>query len=969
MMQSADIRRSFLEFFAAKGHKIVPSASLIPDPSLGLLFTNAGMNHFIPCFQGKGSPHPRVANTQRCLRAGGKHNDLEDVGFDGYHHTFFEMLGNWSFGDYFKKKAIRWAWELLVQHWHFPKERLYATVYSPGKDEPASFDQGAHAIWSSLFEAEGLAVAEHVLCFGEKENFWTMGEMGPCGPCSEIHIDLTPSGNTKGALVNRGDPRCIEIWNLVFMQFSRSKGAPLSELPQKCIDTGMGLERVAGILATTENFTRFDRVPDNYASDLFEDIFQKISEFSGLRHGGRFSQNCQKVLGEEESRDFAFRVIADHLRALCFGIADGIFPSNEGRGYVLRRILRRAVLFGKKLNLKEGFLVSLVPTVVNKMGSVFPELVKNQKDITSIIASEEEHFERALDRGMALFEDYCQQAHDGIFSGEEAFKLYDTYGFPLDLTVLLAKMKGLEVDVAKFEEKMEEQRARARKETQLSSLIDCDSWTEDSVEGYTKKTAFCGYKRDLIEISEDQTVFSKEAKSVSLSGEKKEVKSIITDKTPFYPEGGGQIGDIGTLSFPDVDEKWENLKGKTWKIVKTRHEIGYERKGIIAHFFSEEDPIICENEEQRKLLLGAKVKLSVDLPRRLAIERHHTATHLLQAALRNILGNHVQQNGSLVTDQKLRFDFIHFEAISPETIKTIEEQIQQWILSNREVRCSETDFDKKPEDCIAFFRDKYADRVRVVEIPGISKELCGGCHVRALGEIGLFKILSESAISSGVRRIEAVAGNVAARLLRQQSGIVKEVQQELSVEKEENIIEKINLLKEEYHKLKTEYDSYRQQLEPNCRLEALRFFQYKESLYGSLICKYIDYREPKKLHELTRILAYERGHKDVIVLLLYPASHISPYLMNLTLRLSSEWLERGFQAKECLEKVLSALKESREMENYKTWCVAKGHDYAHGGSIPFEGSPIWKIERFCKEQLKSIFNLEKIPFSTNPFSI
>ncbi|MDR2377548.1 MAG: alanine--tRNA ligase [Puniceicoccales bacterium] len=996
-MESAEIRRSFLEFFAAKEHKILPSASLwpaVPD----LLFTNAGMNPFVPYFLGQQpNPHPRVADTQKCIRAGGKHNDLEDVGFDGYHHTFFEMLGNWSFGDYFKAEAIHWAWELLVKHWHFPKERLYATVYRPKAGEPADFDAESHKIWTQLFRQEGLDADAHVLGFGAKENFWSMGETGPCGPCSEIHIDLTPEGSTKGQLVNRGDPRCIEIWNLVFMQFHRPKDGVLGTLPQKCVDTGMGLERVAGIFASTENFTRFDRMPSNYDGDLFRDIFQELSGLSGWAYGGHFAPSRQTQLSREEFHDFAFRVMADHLRALCFAIADGIFPSNEGRGYVLRRILRRAVFFGQKLRLPEKFLVPLIPGLIEKMGTVFPELRERQGTITNFIGAEEARFEETLERGLALFEDCCRRAGGGILSGEEAFKLYDTYGFPLDLTRLLAEGKGLKVDTAGFEERMEEQRARSPSITQ-------GTWSVSSHAAAKGGTEFCGYEHDQKAFSED----GEKAKIIELSSEDGKVESITTDRTPFYTEMGGQIGDVGIFSLLSVNEKWEKLKGRTWKIARTHRT----QNGQIEHYLSEEDPIICETEEQLAWLKGAEVRLEVDLPRRLAIERHHTATHLLQAALRKILGEHVQQAGSLVGDQKLRFDFAHFAAIPPETLEAIEETVQSWIFSNQKVHSYETDFDRIPEGCIAFFRESYGEKVRVVDIAGLSTELCGGCHVRALGEIGLFKILGESAISSGVRRIEAIAGTLAWQWARSRDKILEKLRRSLSVDRDEAILKRLEQLHEEKRLLEMEYAAHR--LSSTVQMLHSRKKSYPQ---GELVCAAVPIfasaaafagqdkerslslpclgarpqgrvggeggpgpKGPKgggakripmgqNVREYTTALLKTSSSglpplQNGLIFLLYPVSEQPNASWNLSLHLDPAWVQKGFEAKPCLEKIekslVAHLRDRKALGgDFKEWCTAKGKDFASGGTLPIPEEWMEEVEEYCQRQIIELFGLKE----------
>ncbi|MEM8549277.1 MAG: alanine--tRNA ligase, partial [Verrucomicrobiota bacterium] len=527
-MTSAELRQSFLDFFAEKGHTVVPSAPLLPS-SPNLLFTNAGMNQFVPYFLGEQqAPYPRAADTQKCIRAGGKHNDLEDVGFDTYHHTFFEMLGNWSFGDYFKAEAIAWGWELLTQVWKFPKERLYVTVYRPDEGDPAEFDQEAYDIWKGILEKDGLDPTIHIRTGGKADNFWMMGETGPCGPCSEIHIDLTEKGDTQGELVNADSPYCIEIWNLVFMQFNAEPDGSFKTLAAQHVDTGMGFERVAGILATTKQFTDFSQGPSNYNSDLFTDLFAHISHMSGQSYGATMPANRDDLTGEEMT-DVIFRVLADHIRTLSFSIADGILPGNEGRHYVLRRILRRAVMFGKRINLPKGFFVNLVGPLVEKMGPFFPELVKQHEVIYKVIKQEETAFERTLDRGLQLFDKFTLDGSPGI-TGEQAFILYDTYGFPLDLTQLIARERGIVVDSAGFEAEMEKQRERAR----AAQKKDVISVFEEGEKIHS--TQFIGYDCHEITAVETELIGTFE-------GEKESY--LVFAQSPFYAEMGGQVGDTG----------------------------------------------------------------------------------------------------------------------------------------------------------------------------------------------------------------------------------------------------------------------------------------------------------------------------------------------------------------------------------------------------------------------------------------
>ena len=536
-MTSAEIRQSFLDFFREKKHTIVPSSSLLPDAP-NLLFTNAGMNQFVPIFLAQQKPPwkpPRVVDTQKCIRAGGKHNDLEDVGLDTYHHTFFEMLGNWSFGDYFKKEAIEWAWELLVERWKFPPQRLYATVYQPGPGEPSEFDQEAYDHWARLFREADLDPKVHVLSSGKADNFWMMGDTGPCGPCSEVHMDLTPDGDTRGALVNKGDPRCIEIWNLVFIQFNANPDGTFTPLPQRHVDTGMGFERAVAIIQGTRNLTDFSGTISNYETDVFHPIFDELEKLSSKKYARTLPAHGSGGEGEQEKIDVAFRVIADHIRALSFAIADGIIPSNEGRGYVLRRILRRAVRYGRTLGFHEPFFFKLVDVVAKTMGDVFPEVHSKQKAIKETIRREEESFSKTLDEGIRMFDSAMQfdveMAKGGQprkVSGEFAFKLYDTYGFPLDLTELMARERGLTVNVAGFEKLMEEQRARARAAQKKQAI-------EIGAE-YDSVTEFVGY--DLLEV---------DAQLLGTIADVRGRQFAILDKSPFYAEMGGQVGDRGEI--------------------------------------------------------------------------------------------------------------------------------------------------------------------------------------------------------------------------------------------------------------------------------------------------------------------------------------------------------------------------------------------------------------------------------------
>ncbi|WP_221028802.1 alanine--tRNA ligase [Actomonas aquatica] len=753
-MTSAEIRQSFLDFFASKQHTIVPSASLMPD-SPGLLFTNAGMNQFVPIFLGEQAPNvsswagalpaadTRAADTQKCIRAGGKHNDLEDVGYDTYHHTLFEMLGNWSFGDYFKKESITWGWELLTKVWGIPAKRLFATVYSPGEGDPSEFDQEAYNIWKGIFEAEGLDPAVHIVNGNKKDNFWMMGDTGPCGPCSEVHFNLLPSDDEAPgrALVNNDSPRCIEIWNHVFIQFNANADGTFAPLAAKHVDTGMGFERVAGIHACTKGFTDFSAEPTNYAADMFATLFAKVAELSGKTYAATVPTK-REGLSEQENTDIAFRVLADHARCVSCAIADNILPGNEGRNYVIRRILRRGILYGKKLGLDTGFFEKLVQPVVEALGPVFPELVEKQEIIRRVIRSEEESFGKTLDRGLAIFNDATADGKN--VDGATAFQLYDTYGFPLDMTQLLATERGLTVDGDGYHTCMEQQRERARA-AQKKEVIVAATEGEEQVEHTA--TEFTGYDRaNLIDfaatvvdvISSDQGTY------------------LVFDRSPFYAEMGGQAGDAGTVTTGDT----------TIQIVDTVKD----KSGRFLHKVKGETTVES----------GASAILNVDMTRRRAISRHHSAAHLIHWALRKVLGTHVHQAGTSKTPERMRFDFAHFEAMTPEQIATVERLVNEQVIDNAPVETYEADFDKKPEGTLAFFGEKYGRIVRVVDIGGYSRELCGGTHVLTTGEIGLIKIVSEGAIAAGTRRIEAVAGSAAYDFVADHEAALQTVSSKLS---------------------------------------------------------------------------------------------------------------------------------------------------------------------------------------------
>lgn len=700
MKTSGEIRSDFINFFKDKKHTIVPSSPVVPRDDPTLLFTNAGMNQFKDVFLNLGTrPYTRAVNSQKCIRVSGKHNDLEEVGRDTYHHTFFEMLGNWSFGDYYKEEAICWAWQLLTEIWLLPKEKLWATVY---KD-----DDEAAELWEKITDVD----PDKILRFGAKDNFWEMGETGPCGPCSEIHIDLGEAYCDKRDLsghqcrVNGECGRYIELWNLVFIQYNRDAAGSLHPLPARHVDTGMGFERIVAVL---------QGVHSNYDTDLFTPILKKIAEFSNIDYSAANAK--QRV---------AFQVIADHIRMLTFSISDGALPSNEGRGYVLRRILRRAARFGRKIQLHKPFIYKLVPTVVQLMGDAFPELRKMENHVGEVVKSEEENFNRTLDRGIELFEDLVrrlQKEEKKTIPGEEAFRLYDTFGFPLDLTRVMAEEKNMSIDEEGFNRRMETQRERARSSGKfVPQLNQPEDWT--ILEDCPENSHFVGYEKWELE--------TEICKFVRKNGK----YHFILRETPFYAESGGQIADRGSLV----------VDGTNLKVVDVQ-----KQAGEIVH--------ICEGPVDLEIT-HSKTVARVDPAFRLPTMYNHTATHLLHAALRKVLGGHVQQAGSLVEPGRLRFDFTHFKKIAPADLNRIEEIVNEQIRRDSPVETTYTSFDKAREKgAMALFDEKYGDEVRVVTINDFSMELCGGTHVRRTGEIGSFLITQESGIASGVRRIEAITG-------------------------------------------------------------------------------------------------------------------------------------------------------------------------------------------------------------------
>lgn len=717
-MTSQEIRKQYLQFFEERDHKFVRSAGVVPFDDPTLLFTNAGMNQFKGIFlETETRDYKRAVNSQKCIRVSGKHNDLEEVGRDTYHHTFFEMLGNWSFGDYYKEEAIKWAWELFTEVWKIPKDKLYATVY---KTDDEAFD-----LWANVTDIP----KNHILRFGDKDNFWEMGETGPCGPCSELHVDIGGDEDIHGSHpelgVNTDNPRFMELWNLVFIQNFRDADGSLTDLPNKHVDTGAGLERIVAYLQGKDS---------NYDTDLFTPILDKISEISDKPY-------------DAGDAGVNHRVIADHVRMLTFSISDGALPSNDGRGYVLRRILRRAARFGRNLGMNDAFIYQLVPTVVEVMGDAYPELKERVPFIQKVIKSEEDSFSKTLDRGLQIFSgivDETTSSKSKTISGEHVFKLYDTYGFPADLTNLMAEEMGLEADLEGFEKYMAEQRAKARESKQFKQDQESDGeWTilQDD-----KHSEFFGYTHVHMDTS------------MARFKQSEENYQIVLRKTPFYAESGGQVGDTGKIFNAGMELRVTDTK-------RSGDTIVHEAKLVSGSF--NEEPVIAE----------------IDVERRNRIIRNHSATHLLNAALRNVLGDHVKQAGSLVNEDHLRFDFNHFEKMTQEEITKVEEAVNAQIRNNESSNIRLQDFDAaKAEGALAFFGEKYGDEVRTVKFGEFSHELCGGVHVSSTGDIGFFRIESESAIAAGVRRIEAVTGITAETYTRRERKVITDLRHLLNVD-------------------------------------------------------------------------------------------------------------------------------------------------------------------------------------------
>ncbi|MDZ4708633.1 MAG: alanine--tRNA ligase [Saprospiraceae bacterium] len=751
-MTSSEIRRHFLEFFKSKLHYIERAAPIVLKNDPTLLFTNAGMNQFKDLFLGnKPIIHPRIADTQKCLRVSGKHNDLEEVGLDSYHHTMFEMLGNWSFGDYFKQEAIDWAWELLTGVYQIDPERLYASVFTGDVNENLARDDEAAGFWKKYLPEE------RIILGSKRDNFWEMGDTGPCGPCSEIHVDIRSEDERKKIpgkdLVNNGHPQVIEIWNLVFIQFNRKADGKLEELPSKHVDTGMGFERLCMVLQGKSS---------SYDTDVFSGMIAFIEKNCGITYNSSYEHAAKS--------DIAMRVLADHIRAVAFTIADGELPSNTGAGYVIRRILRRAVRYYYSfLHIRQPFFYTLIPKLAKYFEDVFPELIKQQDFISKVIEEEEKAFLRTLEGGLKRLD--ALTAEKGELRGRDAFELYDTFGFPIDLTRLICAERDMKVDDTGFQLALDQQRARSR----AASVTETGDWIMQSAQ---QETLFVGYEHaetEAVRIIKYRTVKSKDKLEYQL----------VLDKTPFYAEGGGQLGDTGILQT--VHE--------TIRVLNTKKE-----NDLPLHFVDRlpADPM-------------AVFHASIDLPRRKSIENNHSATHLLHAALRKVLGGHVHQKGSLVTDQYLRFDFSHFQKLNENELIDIEHLVNQKIRENihldeaRNISIR----DAQASGAMMLFGEKYGDQVRMITFdPAYSRELCGGCHVLATGKIGFFKIISESAVAAGVRRIEAITADSVERYFKDQESMLHQIKETLKNPKD--LIVSLNALVEENKTLKHQLTGFQE---------------------------------------------------------------------------------------------------------------------------------------------------------------
>ncbi|HNU58574.1 MAG TPA: alanine--tRNA ligase [Aquaticitalea sp.] len=822
-MKSQDIRKAFLNFFESKEHLIVPSAPIVLKDDPTLMFNNSGMAQFKEFFLGNGTPKSkRIADTQKCLRVSGKHNDLEDVGFDTYHHTMFEMLGNWSFGDYFKKEAIAWAWEFLTEVLKLDKDRLYVSVFEGNSAENVPFDQEAFDIWKQYVSED------RIILGNKKDNFWEMGDQGPCGPCSEIHIDLRPDEErTKisgRSLVNADHPQVVEIWNNVFMEFNRKADGSLEKLPAQHVDTGMGFERLCMAM---------QGVTSNYDTDVFTPLIDKVQQITGLKYT---TNDQQPTTENQEKTNIAIRVIVDHVRAVAFAIADGQLPSNTGAGYVIRRILRRAIRYGFTfLNKKEPFIYKLVEVLANQMGEFFPEIKSQQHLVTQVIKEEETSFLRTLEQGLLLLDKIVAETQNKEVKGEKVFELYDTFGFPKDLTALILKEKGYTFDEAEFEAELKKQKDRSRSASEVAT----GDW-HILIDGNVEQ--FVGYDQteNKVKITRYRKIDSKKDGILY---------QIVLDATPFYPEGGGQVGDKGCL-IPTFS------KGEgAVEVLDTKKE-----NNLIIHFVKQ----LPEN-------LESSFTAKVDTGLRTSTSKNHSATHLMHQALRTVLGTHVEQKGSLVHPDYLRFDFSHFSKVTDEELRQveafvnskIEEQLQLGEYRNIPIK------EALAKGAMALFGEKYGDNVRMIEF-GESRELCGGIHVKNTAEIWHFKIVSESAVAAGIRRIEAITGNAVKDFYQNQEHTLAEIKE--SLKNPQDILKSVTSLQEENAKLKKQLEQLLKDKAKNLKGELASQLQQINNVDFLAIQVDLDANGAKDL-------AYELGqNKDNLFLVLATVTDDKPML-------------------------------------------------------------------------------------------
>ena len=815
-MDSGSVRRIFLRFFESKGHLIVPSAPLVLKNDPTLLFTNSGMVQFKDNFLGNATPkRNRIADTQKCLRVSGKHNDLEEVGIDTYHHTMFEMLGNWSFGDYFKKEAIAWAWELLISEYKLSKDRLYVTVFEGDAKEKLGFDEDAYQYWKNIIPED------RILKGNKKDNFWEMGDTGPCGPCSEIHVDLRSDEDVAKIpgrdLVNTGHPQVVEIWNLVFMEFNRKADGSLEKLPAQHVDTGMGFERLCMAI---------QKKTSNYDTDVFTPLLTFISQEAGIPYK------------QAEQTDIAMRVMADHSRAVSFAIADGQLPSNTGAGYVIRRILRRAVRYGFTfLNFKEPFLYKLVGVLAEQLREAFPDLHAQRDYVSKVIFEEETSFLRTLDKGLKRIDLIQNELGGNTISGEQAFELYDTFGFPFDLTSLIARERGIAVDEAGFRAEMEKQKSRSK----ADAVKETGDWVQI---GEDEKTEFIGYDHLASQV--------RIVKYRKVKQKNKELFQLVFDRTPFYAESGGQVGDTGYIE-------------------------GNSEKIYVIDTKKENELIIHLTEKLPNAIEGT-FEAVVDSNKRYSTMNNHSATHLLHAALRQVLGKHVEQKGSLVNADILRFDFSHFAAMTPEEIQQVEEIVNKKIRENialdekRNVPIEQA----KALGAMALFGEKYGDFVRVITFdPNFSVELCGGTHVPATGQLGLLRILSESSVAAGVRRIEAITGEGAEAYMRTELGLLDEIRRMLKNPKD--VIASLKNLAEEKHELEKKLEVLHaeraNQLRGQLAQKAVKnngqtVIIEKVSVPNADVLKNIAYALRNQFDDLLLVLAADVDHKPQVAVMI-----------------------------------------------------------------------------------------------------